>query len=289
MKYTIKQTTEYIYDGPVSHSINQCKMEPLSDEEQRCLSFDMVLEPDTTIHKYVDYWGNHVQMFYLTKPHHVLRIKTESEVELQRSMPTEGITQETEDSVEIMESARYKSDYAEYLVQTDYTQLDQEVLEKLTMRLWGEAANPLDYVRKVNTYIYENYTYRSGATHVETSAQEFMDQQEGVCQDFTHFMLSMLRFRGVAARYVSGFVYCGQDSAMRGDAATHAWVEAALPVHGWVGLDPTNNIYATDQHIRIAVGRDYSDIAPFKGVYRGGKQKMNVSASVSLAGQQGGQ
>ena len=127
------------------------------------------------------------------------------------------------------------------------------------------------------------FTYQPGTTDIESSAQEFLEQKKGVCQDFSHLMLSMCRYRGISARYVSGYVNGGQDAALRGDAATHAWIEVAIPTLGWIGFDPTNNIYALNQHIRMAVGRDYGDIVPVKGVYwSGGKQDMTVKVSTSL-------
>jgi transglutaminase-like putative cysteine protease len=276
MNYTIKQTTQYNYDGPVKHSINQCILKPLNDQEQQCLSYTFTVEPEAEVFDYIDYWGNTVETFYMKEPHHDLKITTQALVSVNRSFPNGQLQLYKTDS-EV-----YQMKYAEYLRKTPFTDISDSDLDQITLNMWQDAADMLDYANKVNAYIYETYSYESGSTNVESTAQDMVRDKKGVCQDFTHLMLSMCRYRGVAARYVSGFVYCGQNSAMRGDAAMHAWVEVALPGIGWVGLDPTNKVYALNQHIRVAVGRDYKDIIPVKGVYMGGKQTMNVHASVSL-------
>ena len=109
--------------------------------------------------------------------------------------------------------------------------------------------------------------------------------KKGVCQDISHVMLGILRAKHIPARYVSGYLYVGENSALVGDAASHAWVEVMVPGIGWVGLDPTNNVEALENHIRVGVGRDYGDVSPVQGVYRGGSHKLDVKVSVSLIDQ----
>jgi len=265
----------YTYNTPVKQSINQCILRPIHDVDQQCLKHTNKIEPNEFVYDYLDYWGNTVETFYMKEPHHDLRITTQSLVSVNRKFP-DGQLQ-----LDMNDWDKLSQQYAEFLKKTSFTDLPDSVLKDLTDPIWDSSIDAFDYVNKVNTYIYEMFEYESGSTNVETTAQAFFNHKKGVCQDFTHLMLCMCRYKGIPARYVSGYVYCGQDSALRGDAAMHAWIEVMLPGMGWVGLDPTNRIYALDQHIRVAVGRDYLDIVPVKGVYIGGDQTMTVNVSVS--------
>ncbi|HET7628619.1 MAG TPA: transglutaminase family protein [Bacillales bacterium] len=279
MKYEIRQTNHFTYEGSVSHSINQFRLKPIEDHEQKCLSFDVTIDPEATCYIHNDYWGNHVETFYIWESHDKLMIETHSVVEVCKKQipPSPSFNEEM---LQMFDSDAFKQEYAEFLVQTDYTTIDQAKIEAVTDKIWEQSKDPHDFVNRVNTYLYETFTYVPGATTVETKAEEVLNNEEGVCQDYTHVMLALCRHRGIPARYVSGYIYVDENSAMRGDAATHAWVEIALPNIGWVGFDPTNNVIAKDQHIRLAVGRDYQDIVPVKGIYIGGKQHLQVGVSV---------
>jgi transglutaminase-like putative cysteine protease len=130
--------------------------------------------------------------------------------------------------------------------------------------------DPLGTVRKIMTEIYDRFEYSPHATHVDSPIDDALETRRGVCQDFAHIMIALVRQLGVPCRYVSGYLCHQADRAIRSsDGATHAWIEAWLPVLGWVGLDPTNNLAAGDRHIRVAVGRDYADVPPTRGVFKG--------------------
>ena len=136
-------------------------------------------------------------------------------------------------------------------------------------------------VQQLNNYVYENFQYIKGITSVETTLDEIWKLRAGVCQDFAHMYLVMLRICVYPARYVSGYV-CPHDNNLRGEGATHAWVEAYIPFYGWLGLDPTNNCVVNDRHVRLAIGRNFSDCSPVKGTYKGtAKQTLEVGVSVS--------
>jgi transglutaminase-like putative cysteine protease len=129
--------------------------------------------------------------------------------------------------------------------------------------------------------VYNNFKYIKGITTIETTLDEIWDLKAGVCQDFAHILLVMLRLMGIPARYVSGYV-CPHDNNLRGEGATHAWVEAYIPFYGWLGIDPTNNCVVNDLHVRLAIGRNFSDCSPVKGTYKGtAKQTLEVGVSVS--------
>ena len=127
---------------------------------------------------------------------------------------------------------------------------------------------PYDVAQHFCHYVFENFKYIKGITTVETTVDEIWKLKAGVCQDFAHILLVMLRRVGIPARYVSGYI-CPNQNGMRGEGATHAWVEAFIPDYGWIGLDPTNNCIAQDNHVRLAVGRNFENVSPVKGTYKG--------------------
>ena len=136
-------------------------------------------------------------------------------------------------------------------------------------------------MQQLTDYVYKNFQYIKGITSVSTTLDEIWKLKAGVCQDFAHILLSMLRLLGIPARYVSGYV-CPHDHNLRGEGATHAWVEAYLPFYGWLGFDPTNNCVVNDLHVRLAVGRNFTDVSPVRGTYKGtAKQTLEVGVSVS--------
>jgi hypothetical protein len=141
--------------------------------------------------------------------------------------------------------------------------------------------SPFDSAQHLCKYVFDNFAYQKGITTVETTLDEVWKLRSGVCQDFAHILLAMLRLMGIPARYVSGYI-CPNKNGMRGEGATHAWVEAYLPGNNWLGLDPTNNCIVDETHVRLAVGKNFSDCSPVKGTYRGtSNHTMEVSVAVS--------
>jgi transglutaminase-like putative cysteine protease len=132
----------------------------------------------------------------------------------------------------------------------------------------------------LSTFVYDHFEYKKGITNVETKVDEIWKLKAGVCQDFAHILLVMLRITGIPARYVSGYI-CPKDQELRGEGATHAWVEAYIPFYGWVGLDPTNNCIVNDRHVRLAIGRSFLDCTPVKGTYKGSSEHtLEVSVTI---------
>jgi hypothetical protein len=139
---------------------------------------------------------------------------------------------------------------------------------------------PLKNALVLSEYVYDNFVYEKGVTSVETPIEEVWNLKKGVCQDFAHIWLVMLRMFHIPARYISGYI-CPKDEGVRGEGATHAWVEAYIPFYGWLGLDPTNNTIVNDGHVRIAVGRNFADCTPVKGIYKGsGDHKLEVTVNI---------
>jgi transglutaminase-like putative cysteine protease len=142
------------------------------------------------------------------------------------------------------------------------------------------SLTPFTVAKALSEYIYENFEYKKGITSVESSIDEVWKLRAGVCQDFANILLVMLRYSGIPSRYVSGYI-CPKNHDLRGEGATHAWVDAYIPYHGWIGIDPTNNCVVSDRHVRLSVGRGFGDCTPVKGLYKGsGEHTLEVSVSI---------
>lgn len=267
MKYHIEHITRYNYNYAVRQSVNKCIMKPINDDVQQCLDYHFTLSPETNYFEYTDYWGNEVFTFYIWDNHSSLVVKSEAVIELSSELHRAHIMRAEEHADKHISTAM-QNDYAEFLAATDVTAVSADKLHAISQPIWEKSRSLYDYVNAINHFIYTHFMYNPVSTTVDTKVSEFLDLKRGVCQDYAHLMLALCRYQRIPARYVSGYIYSGIDEKeMRGSAATHAWVEVMLPDLGWVGFDPTNNSFAHDQHIRVAVGRDYRDIVPIKGVY----------------------
>jgi transglutaminase-like putative cysteine protease len=168
--------------------------------------------------------------------------------------------------------------YIDFLKQEYFEGLDE--LEKIVEAERLKDETPYQVALHFCQYVYDNFEYIKGVTTVETKLDEIWKLKAGVCQDFAHILMEMLRLVQIPARYVSGYI-CTSKNGLRGEGATHAWAEAYIPDYGWLGIDPTNNCIANETHIRLAVGRNFPDCSPVKGVYKGASgHKLEVSVSV---------
>lgn len=280
MKYKIEHTNIFDYDTWVDQSMNSIRLKPRTDECQRLLSYRTDITPVALTKEHVDIWGNNVESFFIADHHKHLEVKATSVVSIQKSPWIHRIDYSPEMHA-IFHSDLFSSHYLAYLSNTAYTYLTPEQIEHVDSEI-GQMANPVQYAIDVMGYLFNRFTYDGSSTNVSTKALESFDLKKGVCQDIAHVMLGILRTKHIPARYVSGYLYVGENSALVGDAASHAWIEVMVPGIGWVGLDPTNNVEALENHIRVGVGRDYGDVSPVQGVYRGGSHKLDVKVSVSL-------
>lgn len=280
MKYQIEHTNTFCYDAPVDQSLNDIRLKPLTDECQRLLYYRTDIEPSSITREHTDHWGNSVETFFLAEKHDTLVVKTTSVVSIQRS-PFIYQLAYTDEMRNIFESGFFRSHYLHYLNETFYTQIPVSMYQSILTEL-NDNDNPISFSINLMSYINRYYRYDTSATTVNSTAREVVNLRAGVCQDFTHVMLGVLRHKGIPARYISGYLHVPEDSGLIGDLASHAWVEVMIPGIGWVGLDPTNNMEALQQHIRVGKGRDYDDISPLKGVYRGGTSTLDVKVSVSV-------
>jgi transglutaminase-like putative cysteine protease len=159
------------------------------------------------------------------------------------------------------------------------------VIDNILQQLHIENNSVAVIVEQCSQYIYNNFRYIKGITNVETTVEEILQHKSGVCQDFAHVLLRLLRTLHIPGRYVSGYI-CPNKDGMRGEGATHAWVEAWIPNYGWAGIDPTNNVWVTNRHVKLAVGRHFKDCSPVKGTFKG-PSKQNLSVYVSISYEDG--
>ena len=278
MKYRVKHTSIFQYETPVEQSLNTVRLKLRNNECQRLLSYHLKISPNSMAKDYADIWRNSISSFYIPEKHDELVIHSSSIVSVQRSPYLYQIEYSNE-MKEIFHSSLFKEHYRPFITNTAYTRLEEEQISEVVERI-GQPINPIQFAYQLMNYLYTNLTYDQTATNVNTTAMEAFELKAGVCQDFTHIMLGILRHFNIPARYISGYLYVGEDDKLIGNTATHAWIEIMLPGIGWVGLDPTNNVEVLENHIIMCVGRDYQDVSPVEGVYHGGNHTLDVKVNV---------
>jgi len=273
----IKHVTRYIYDSPVRDSANQIILYPLKDDYQEVLKQEITITGNPAVDVHVDYYGNEVGSYTYIDPHMEMVISSKLLVNTKhRLLPVNDIfpAHQWEDLIRLKSMVPY----IDFLKQEYFEKLPE--LRKIVDEEKSKDDTPYQVVLRFCQYVYDNFTYIKGVTTVDTTLDEIWEIKAGVCQDFAHILMEMMRLVNIPARYVSGYICTGQNG-MRGEGATHAWAEAYIPDYGWLGLDPTNNCIANETHVRLAVGRNFSDCSPVKGIYKGSaKHKLEVSVSV---------
>jgi len=274
MRFKIEHSTTYTYASPVHESFNEVRLQPVSSETQTCLAFDLTIDPPGTVITFQDYYGNAVHDFGVPYLHDHLTIEATSDIitfadaDVPLSGPRDGEPDASPPLARVAADPLIADEYAEFLGPSTYVALEAASAE-LTRALLAVApeTTAFAFLQRAATYILENFTYQLGTTNVYSTVAEVIAGGSGVCQDFAHLLLSLCRHAGLPARYVSGYL---GDVAESG--ASHAWAEAFVPPYGWVGIDATLGLPCTGRHVKIAVGRDYADVAVVRGTYRGGAE-----------------
>jgi len=277
-RFNIHHITKYTYEGPVRDSANQVVLFPIRDEFQDVLKQELTVTGDPPVDVYQDYYGNEIGAFTHAESHTSLTIDSRVEV-MTKPRPALIDDDPAAQQWDYLQQLRWQVPYIDFLKQEKFASLT-EVLKDAHLQDML-SLTPLQAAQGLKTYIYDHFKYIKGLTTVETTLDEVWSLKAGVCQDFAHFLLVLLRQINIPARYVSGYI-CPNRNGMRGEGATHAWIEAFIPGNGWVGFDPTNNCVVEDLHVRLAVGRNFSDCSPVKGTYKGAAgQTLEVGVSVS--------
>jgi len=277
-KFKIHHITKYTYEVPVRDSANQVILFPVKDDYQEVLKQNLVITGEPVVDIYKDYYGNDVGSFTYADPHSQLIIDSKIEV-VTKTMQIPVDEEPIPSQWDYLHKIRYQIPFIDFLKHEQATAI-QEVSNLANLEECSRLS-PFAAAKNLTEYVYQNFKYIKGITSIETTTDEIWKLKAGVCQDFAHILLVMLRFIGIPARYVSGYI-CPNRNEMRGEGATHAWVEAYIPYFGWLGLDPTNNCFVNDLHVRLAVGRNFTDCSPVKGTYKGtSNHTLEVGVSVS--------
>jgi transglutaminase-like putative cysteine protease len=291
VRYRVRHETVYSYGGDVAHSHQLLHLTPRDAPLQTCHRRTITLAPQPSIRREdIDAFGNHVTRLEYDLPHDRLEVIAEVGIEVQAAP---AINAEDSAAWEAVRSSLAFSgkplsdellDACRYRMESSYVRIKQ------TFTDYGEDCflpdGPLLVAAETLMHkIHKEFKYAPGSTNIRTSAIEAFEARQGVCQDFSHIMIGCLRSRGLAARYVSGYLRTlpppGADAAYVGADASHAWVSVFCPPFGWIDLDPTNDVRVSSDHIIIAWGRDFGDVSPLRGVIvGGGRHRLSVRVSV---------
>ncbi|HEX8546149.1 MAG TPA: transglutaminase family protein [Cytophagaceae bacterium] len=278
VQFKIRHVTTYRYDNYVQNIKNIIKLYPVEDSHQQLISQEIKVTANPYISVSHDGFGNKFGMFSLRGSFNELSIDSEVVVStVERDVVADVCrTWQNWDDVNLLS---IDNSFQVFLNQKDFIGIKEiiSVVQSFNVR----SKMPFQVIKEFNSYIYHNFHYNTGVTSVFTTLAQVWNMKAGVCQDFAHILIVMLRLINIPARYVSGYI-CPNKNGMRGDGASHAWVEAYLPYYGWLGVDPTNNCLVNEKHVRLAVGRDYNDISPVKGEFWGtANQYLTVAVTVS--------
>ncbi len=268
----IRHLTRFVYSESIQENIMELRMKPLEDDRQHCNEFALKIRPKVDLFSYTDTWGNTVHHFNIPQPHNRLEITSELKVALREppALPSDLPHSAWQQIDEVA-----NSDFWHFVHNSQFA-MQTERLKSFSAELALERTDdPLTTLRNLNTAIFNAFSYDQAQTKVDSPIDIALAARGGVCQDFAHIMIALVRGLGIPCRYVSGYLarQLNESSDERSaEDESHAWVEAWLPDLGWIGFDPTNNLIDEGRHVRVAVGRDYADVPPTRGVFTGGAE-----------------
>jgi transglutaminase-like putative cysteine protease len=271
MRLTVQHRTTFTYDAPVTETATEARLQPANvpGAPQRCLDFALTVEPATMIAHYVDYFGNEVQHFTFVPPHQRVTITA-------TSLVATGLGQ-------------VPAGPDETILRQDFLRESHYVRFAPSVRDFGATfapdLPPAALAEAIARRINETFIYEAGVTDVYSTTEEVMALGRGVCQDFAHAMTAVCRTLGLPARYISGYIYGGPETEEE-DRASHAWCEVFCgEEHGWLGFDPTHETILVDErYVRVGSGRDYADVAPVRGTFKGtAKEHLQVVVRIASA------
>lgn len=289
MHYRIRHTTRYQYPDLVSHCYNEARMSPVTAPGQLCQRSRFVIHPAPDyLTQRTDYFGNQVTSFHILHPHRELTVTVYSEVQVedlaQQSLFAVQTPWETVRDQVALSAEPALLTMREFVLPSPLVPLLDDVRDYALASFTPQR--PLhEAVSELNQRIFSDFSYDPASTTISTPLATVMQQRAGVCQDFAHLAIACARSVGLPARYVSGYLETlpapGEEKLVGADAS-HAWFAVYMLDDGWVAFDPTNNIQPGQQHISVAVGRDFGDVTPLKGVVFGGAQhQLSVAVDVS--------
>jgi transglutaminase-like putative cysteine protease len=286
MEFEITHVTHYKYGHPAAEAYGEARLTPPSDSNQTVLNHRLIIEPEVRTSTYTDHFGNLVHFFSLPFRHHKLSVSNQAVVRTHPlPLPTSSLELTIQEARQILGSVM--TDIYDYLQMTPVVQNGREAYQWAKKYLGGKA--PLgESLQLLNEAIHSEFKYKKGSTENSTPIAAIWKSKEGVCQDFAHIGLSILRTAGLPARYVCGYIETdpppntsGTPARMIGAVATHAWIEVLVPGMQWVAIDPTNRQWINERYVAVSFGRDFRDATPLRGTFKGsGGQNMKVRVAM---------
>ncbi len=273
MRWDIFHRTRYVYATPVRDSFNEVRLEPPSNAGQTLESFLLRVLPAVRLNRYSDFYANWIHHFEVPEPHPYLLIESQTRVKTHPLPPLAGDAEPC--PLEKLDNARNIEHCHDFLQSSRYVEIEVESW-RLAVDAIADRTDAWQSTLALMRFVHDFLNYEPHATHVHTHMHDVITQRRGVCQDYAHLMIGLCRSVKIPARYVSG--YLATETA----SATHAWVEVFIPTAGWLGLDPTHNCQIGDTYVKIGVGRDYADVPPVAGNYRGTlNRQMEVEVKIA--------
>ena len=254
MRLEIVHSTHYHYTGPIAESVMEVRLQPMDGSGQRCVAFALDISSGINARSYVDGYGNKVHYFNLVRPHTRLSITSRSTVET-------GLAPDADAGEELV------YDFLKFRSPVKDIQGVRDLAREHSIADPGSAESVEAALDRLTLAISRDFEYNRAVTNVYSAVDEVLELRAGVCQDFAHLFIAVARAMGVPARYVSGYIHFADDKGAT--TASHAWGEAWVPGKGWIGYDATRPVRTSEHYVRLAVGRDYSDAAPTRGIYVG--------------------
>jgi transglutaminase-like putative cysteine protease len=273
MRVAVTHATHLRWNEEVTESVMDVHLGPRDDTEQRIERFRLRVDPPGHVRRYEDGFGNAAHLLTCVRPHTYMDVVAESEV--QTFM---------DDPFALPPRPPRPLGPVEMADGLDPSPLVPNVAVVADLAAAHRAADPFDSVHRLTEMIYRDFTYKSGVTDVSTSIEEVVEHHYGVCQDFAHLLIGLCRALRIPARYCSGYIVPSDGTlSSRGAGASHAWAEVFTPSHGWRGFDPTNNLLANERYVKVAIGRDYRDVPPTRGTFRGqAAEELDVEVKVRI-------
>lgn len=281
MRLAIRYTTRFRYATAVTESQNELRACPATDVDQWLVHYHVTTSPSSRVSAYQDYWGTRVDTFGVRLPHEHLDVLAEATVETTARPSSPPPT-----PWRAVQDVAFRDGHLEFLRRSPHVDWGAEVAASAARCRDACGDDVVEVVGAIHEHV-AGFDYVTGHTDVGVSVDEVEAARAGVCQDFAHLSLAMLREVGIPSRYVSGYLFAVDDATGEAgnvdevDVETHAWVEVAIPGWGWLALDPTNAQTVGERHVTIGRGRDYDDVAPFRGVYSG-PQEHHLEVSVAM-------
>ncbi len=278
--YEIEHISRYLYTSPVRHGVLSLCLKPRDDAGQRLLSFDIATSPPAPLNSETDVFGNTKQIVNIHREHRALEVVSRSTVERTPPGPPPGPM--SADAWESIRSSSGAFTHWEFTHPSLFARPSPALTAFVDESGIEVGDDPLETLLQLSDTLSRSFEYVPGSTSVVSPIEHILESRQGVCQDYVHVMIAIARSWNVPARYVSGYLYTdSRDGGGPPQTASHAWVECRLPELGWIGIDPTNSCLAAERHVQVAVGRDYHDVAPTRGVFVGeGESRLDVEVRI---------